>query len=162
MARWQLTIIDPLNVVPPLVLIDVADGYNRSIIQQIKLADFTVAGNPIVEGTGTPGDRYTWEMQVPLSEIDKLHFEALIDEQQHRLSKLQDGHLLWVDEIEYLPPKPLIRQKPLLPGSSTTVFGKVTGFPIVPVIIAVQKAPQHIGVGQNGYYKLTEFTVVEV
>jgi hypothetical protein len=161
MARWQLTIIDPLNVVPPLVLIDVAEGYSRSIIQQIRPAEFTAAGNPIVEGVATRGDRFAWEIQVPLSQEKAMHLEALIDEQQHRLSTLTNGALYFADEIEYLPLKPLARQKTILPGTSITRFGKVTGFPILPVMIVVQKSPQHIGVGVDGYYKLVEFSVTE-
>jgi hypothetical protein len=162
MARWQITIIDPLNVVPPLVLVNIAGGYSRSIIQQIGLAELTAAGNPILQGTARPGDRYIWEMQAQLLEADKLHLEALIDEQQDRFSRLQDGHLLWIDEVEYLPPKPLARQKPLLSGSAVSVHGKITGFPIVPVIFAIQQTPQHVGVSADGYHKLTEFTVTEI
>jgi hypothetical protein len=161
MARWQLTIIDPLNVVPPLVLTDVAEGYSRSIIQQIRPAEFTAAGNPIVEGVSSRGDRFTWEIQVPLSQEDAMHLEALIDEQQHRLSTLGDGVLYFADEIEYVPLKPANRQKSILPGTSITRFGKITGFPVVPAMIVVQSTPKHIGVGQDGYYKLFEFTVIE-
>jgi hypothetical protein len=161
MARWQLTIIDPQNVVPPLVLTDVAEGYSRSLIQQIRPAEFTQSGNPIVEGVSSRGDRLTWEIQVPLNQDDTLHLEALIDEQQHRLSTLGDGALYFVDEIEYLPPKPVSRQKSILPGSSINAFGKITGFPIVPVMIVVQATPKHIGVGQEGNYKLFEFTAIE-
>ncbi len=164
MARWELTISDPQNTIPPLVLRTFADGYDRSIVQQISLAEYTQQGNPILQGTATPQMRFTWAINGFFSEDDVLHLMALIEEQQRRFAALGSGHLILADEMEYLPPTNVVaRQKPIVPGTVRTIVGQQTGFPLLPVMIAIDKTPPQAGTTAGGeYYKALSFTMTEL
>lgn len=164
MARWELTISDPQNTIPPLVLRTFATGYDRSVIQQIGLTEFTQQGNPILEGTATPQMRFTWAINGFFAEDDVLHLMALVEEQQRRFAALGDGHLILADEMEYLPPTNVVaRQKPIVGGSQRTIVGQQTGFPLLPVMIAIDKTPPQAGTTNGGeYYKALSFNMIEL
>lgn len=162
MAKGELTIRDPLGQIPDLVLIAIADGYNRSFAQQITLAEFTQSGNPVLKGAYGQG-RYIWEVAVTLTALDALHWQALFSAQQERYSALGAGHLLLIDEVELLIPR--TAQLPIVAGTAITLFGKPSGYGVVPVVLAIDdKFIEHVGRNATGdeHIKRIAFKAIEV
>lgn len=163
MARWQVTIRDPLGVLPDLAIANLAGGYSRNVVQQISLAEFTRSGNAVLKGTTTP-HRYSWQIVARMAELDALHLFALIQRQQERYAALADGHLLLVDEVEYLIPRSVQPYAVVAGSTISPLTGTVTGFGIVPVLLEISDNPvAHLGVsGAGDYYKIVTFKATEV
>jgi hypothetical protein len=160
--RWEVTLRDPFELLPDLVLRDFGDsGYTRSMVQQTQAPNFLAAGNPVIFGTLSPA-RYLWGLAADLSEPAALMFEAIVLEQDRRYSAAQDGHWLLIDELEYLPPE-LSLARDLVPGSELSVGGLSTGFGLFKVKLQVaEQYKTQRGRGSSGNVKLIQFTAVEV
>jgi len=161
MARWQITIQDPLAGLPNIVMDVPRAAYLRSQVQRVTVGDFTQQGNTLLEGTAS-AKRFTWEITTRLGEDDMLLFMAHVQLQQERYAAFGDGRMTMIDEVEYLPPTDAINQKPILIASDKLVFGKLTGFGVLPVFIEVAQDPNQVGIENSLNLKTITFTATEL
>lgn len=132
MPIGAITITDPMNQMPPLILRNIADGYSRGYVQSLSLGEQTAAGNLSIKGRYTKAF-YTWDLSARIADDEALHLQALCSLQQQRYQVLGDGHLLLQDEVDYLVPE--TPQRSIVGGSARTIAGKPTGFGILKVMI---------------------------
>jgi hypothetical protein len=141
MSRWQVTLRDPLNTLPPLVLSHYRGegGYDRARVSQ-KVDRHNAAGRPVVVGPSY-GYRYLWTLGLLLTEDKSLLLERYERVQAER------GYLVFDDETDYLTPEPAPHSRSLLAGTTKTIADSVTGFGRFAVWIYFPEdgAPQHLG-----------------
>lgn len=162
MARWQITLRDPLNQIPDVVMEAFApDGYSRSPVNTKTFAEFTANGTGLIEGP-TGGTRYLFNVTVDLALPDALRLEAMAELQNERLDAgSATHHLLLIDEVEELPPV-TSQPRPLI-GSTTTSYGKTYGFGTFQVKLDFPQNPKKWNGREAGVdFKLITFTATEV
>lgn len=158
MARWDVTLIDPSSTLSPLILGPFQeDGYDRSRIGQ-SVDRINAAGKPVIVGASY-GDRYLWTLKLLLTEPSALLLE-LFEELQNTTE-----YLILQDEVDYLKPKAIGFQKPMLTGSERMVGASaVSGFFRGAVWISFpdKGAPKHAGVRGDTLYKTITLQATEI
>lgn len=162
MARWQITLRDPLNEIPDLTLETFGrDGYDRSIVQQVDTPSFTATQSIVVAGTFAE-PRYTWEIGVSLPEDEMLHLQAMIMLQDRRIAAGDEDWLILVDEMQPLPPETSPHRKTLLIPIATA-YSMVYGFGVFNVILRLAEQPETIEGSLEGEVQyLVQFSAIEV
>jgi hypothetical protein len=122
MARWQLTLRDPLGTLAPLDLsvFEGDGGYTRDRYSQ-KVERHNRAGRPVITGPSY-GYRYIWTLGLILSDLDCLRLERFERAQQAR------GGLIFDDEVTYVCPEPSPHSRSLISGSQISVSDAISGF----------------------------------
>jgi hypothetical protein len=122
MARWQLTLKDPLNTLPALNLGTFqagGDGYDRARFSQ-SVDRVNKSGRPVVVGPSYEY-RYVWTLGLAMPEDDALLLERYLGVQKLR------GYLVLEDEIQFLTPEPSPHSRSLLSGTTKTIADGITG-----------------------------------
>jgi hypothetical protein len=98
--RWQLTLKDPLNLIPPLLLGSFVGGQgcDRAKVGQ-TIDRHNQPGRPVVTGASY-GYRYLWTINLALREDEALRLERYEQLQNQR------GYLVFEDEVDYVVPEP--------------------------------------------------------
>lgn len=158
----RLTIRDPLNAIPDLVIESFDDGgYSRSIVQQIQSPTFTATGVGLLTGT-IARYRFTWELAVSLPKLQALHLESFVMLQDRRYSARQDGRMILIDEFDEVPPEPSPHSKTLL--ASSTLNGLAYGYAQFNVKLMLgdrHKTGQGVA-GDGTEQKLVQFSAIEL
>lgn len=172
MARWQITIRQPGATPSPnigtLTLSRWAgDRPQRRRASHVSVGDRTPANVLTLQGSALISTySYFWPISTLITEIQKDQFEAMLNWQDSRYGSGQDGHLLFTEEIEYLPPETTGSHSRTLIGGTTAVTGwsQTKGFGEFKVkLIVGEDYLSHAGFSSSlGNAKLLQFIAYEL